>query len=63
MESLKAVSLSPVDGKSPPSAVNTFLGAVTAAVLALILYRFTTTIEASLNRQTIPDNYSVWLLS
>ncbi|GFP79646.1 hypothetical protein PHJA_000108100 [Phtheirospermum japonicum] len=59
MESLKSVTLSPVDGKSPPSPVQAFLGAVTAGVLALILYKFTTTIEASLNRQTIPDNYSV----
>ncbi|KAL3652585.1 hypothetical protein CASFOL_002266 [Castilleja foliolosa] len=59
MESLKSVTLSPVDGKSPPSPVQAFLGAITAGVLALILYKFTTTIEASLNRQTIPDNYSV----
>ncbi|KAG8386364.1 hypothetical protein BUALT_Bualt03G0141200 [Buddleja alternifolia] len=59
MESLKSVSLSPVNAKSPPSPVQAFLGAVTAAVLSLILYKFTTTIEASLNRQTIPDNYSV----
>ncbi|KAK6157370.1 hypothetical protein DH2020_011618 [Rehmannia glutinosa] len=59
VESLKSVTLSPVSGKSPPSPVQAFLGAVTAGVISLILYKFTTTIEASLNRQTIPDNYSV----
>ncbi|XP_057796809.1 uncharacterized protein LOC131012839 [Salvia miltiorrhiza] len=59
LESLKSVTLSPADRKSPPSPVQAFLGAVAAGVLALILYKFTTTIEASLNRQTIPDNYSV----
>lgn len=59
MESLKSVSLSPVTSKSPPSPVQAFLGALTAGVIALILYKFTTTIEAALNRQTISDNYSV----
>ncbi|KAL3849217.1 hypothetical protein ACJIZ3_011099 [Penstemon smallii] len=58
MESLKAVTLSPVDSKTP-SPVQTFLGAVTAAIISVILYKFTTTIEASLNRQTMPDNFSV----
>ncbi|PIN15724.1 hypothetical protein CDL12_11620 [Handroanthus impetiginosus] len=58
-ESLKAVSLSPVTSKSPPSPVQAFLGALTAGVIALILYKFTTTIESALNRQTISDNYSV----
>ncbi|KAG6392080.1 hypothetical protein SASPL_146288 [Salvia splendens] len=59
LDSLKSVTLSPADSKSPPSPVQAFLGAVAAGVLALILYKFTTTIEASLNRQAIPDNYSV----
>ncbi|KAL1537726.1 hypothetical protein AAHA92_30211 [Salvia divinorum] len=59
LDSLKSVTLSPADSKSPPSPVQAFLGAVAAGVLALILYKFTTTIEASLNRQTISDNYSV----
>ncbi|XP_047945507.1 uncharacterized protein LOC125192061 [Salvia hispanica] len=59
LDSLKSVTLSPADTKSPPSPVQAFLGAVAAGVLALILYKFTTTIEASLNRQAIPDNYSV----
>ncbi|KAL0306542.1 UNVERIFIED_CONTAM: hypothetical protein Sradi_6071500 [Sesamum radiatum] len=58
-ESLKAVSLSPVTAKSPPSPVQAFLGALTAGAIALILYKFTTTIESALNRQTISDNYSV----
>lgn len=59
MESLKSVTLAPVDGKSPPSPVQAFLGAIAAGVIALILYKFTLTIEASLNRQTISDNYQV----
>lgn len=59
MASLKSVSLTPMSAKSPPSPVQAFLGAVTAGVIALILYKFTTTIESALNRQTISDNYSV----
>jgi ABC-type sulfate transport system permease subunit len=35
------------------------LGGVAAGVIALFLYKFATTIEASLNRQTISDNFSV----
>ncbi|KAH6788705.1 transmembrane protein [Perilla frutescens var. frutescens] len=59
LESLKSVTLSPAAGKSPPSPVQAFLGALAAGAITIILYKFTTTIESSLNRQTIPDNYSV----
>ncbi|XP_075506548.1 uncharacterized protein LOC142543272 [Primulina tabacum] len=59
VDSLKSMSLSPVTAKSPPSPVQAFLGALTAAVIATILYKFTITIEASLNRQTLSDNYLV----
>ncbi|XP_075521775.1 uncharacterized protein LOC142555024 [Primulina tabacum] len=59
VDSLKSMSLFPVTAKSPPSPVQAFLGALTAAVIATILFKFTTTIEASLNRQTLSDNYSV----
>ncbi|CAI9784229.1 unnamed protein product [Fraxinus pennsylvanica] len=59
VESLKAVSLSPVTAKSPPSPVQALLGGLTAGVIAVILYKFTTTIEASLSRQTLSDNFSV----
>lgn len=59
MARLKSMSLTPADSKSPPSPVQAFLGAITAGVIALILYKFTITIESSLNRQTISDNYSV----
>ncbi|XP_024641536.1 uncharacterized protein [Medicago truncatula] len=45
--------------KNPPSPDKALLGAVMAGVIAVILYRFTTTIEASLYRQTISDNFSV----
>lgn len=48
-----------IEAKSPPSPVQAFLGGIAAGVIALILYKFTTTIEASLNRQTISDNLSV----
>ncbi|KAL2496435.1 hypothetical protein Fot_40192 [Forsythia ovata] len=59
VESLKAVSLSPDTAKAPPSPVQALLGGLTAGVIAVILYKFTTTIESSLNRQTLPDNFSV----
>ncbi|KAF2287356.1 hypothetical protein GH714_039720 [Hevea brasiliensis] len=48
-----------IDGKKPPSPVQAFLGAISAGVIALVLYKFTTTIEAALNRQTMADNFSV----
>ncbi|KAL0743591.1 hypothetical protein Bca4012_085104 [Brassica carinata] len=63
MEKLKAMGSAPIEevggGKSTPSAAQAFLGAVSAGVIAVILYKFTTTIEAGLNRQTISDNFSV----
>ncbi|GER53834.1 hypothetical protein STAS_31381 [Striga asiatica] len=59
VESLKSVTLSPVGSKSPPSPIQAFLGAVTAGVIAVILFKFTTTVEDALNRQTISDTYSV----
>ncbi|KAK6934218.1 Protein of unknown function DUF3082 [Dillenia turbinata] len=59
VESLKAVAPLSVEAKAPPSPVQAFLGAFSAGVIALILYKFTITIEAALNRQAISDNYSV----
>lgn len=59
MENLKVMAPTPLDAKSPPSPVQALLGALSAGVIALILYKFTTTIEASLNRQTLSDNFSV----
>ncbi|XP_010535071.1 PREDICTED: uncharacterized protein LOC104810456 [Tarenaya hassleriana] len=60
MERLKTMGSAPIEAKkSPPSAAQAFLGAIAAGVIALILYKFATTIEAALNRQTISDNYSV----
>ncbi|XP_031739166.1 uncharacterized protein LOC101221005 [Cucumis sativus] len=59
MDSLKAISTGPIESKSTPSPIQAFLGAIAAGVIALILYKFTTTIEASLNRQTVSDNFSV----
>ncbi|XP_078431519.1 uncharacterized protein LOC144703265 [Wolffia australiana] len=59
LESLKAMSTASVAPGKPPSPLQALLGGIAAGVLALILYKFATTIEASLNRQTISDNFSV----
>lgn len=63
LDSLKALGSASVDAKGPPSPVQTLLGGVSAGVIALILYKFASTIEGALNRQTISDNYSVCLPS
>ncbi|KAL0845817.1 hypothetical protein Bca101_019063 [Brassica carinata] len=62
MEKLKEMGSAPIEqggGKSSPSAAQAFLGVVSAGVIAVILYKFTTTIEAELNRHAISDNFSV----
>lgn len=59
LDSLKAMSSTSIEAKSPPSPVQALLGGISAGVIAVILYKFTTTIEAALNRQTISDNFSV----
>ncbi|PKU60113.1 uncharacterized protein LOC110094400 [Dendrobium catenatum] len=59
LDSLKAIGVGPVEAQSPPSPVQALLGGITAGVIAVILYKFTTNVEASLNRQTISDNLSV----
>jgi hypothetical protein len=59
VDTLRAMGSAPVEANSTPSPVRAFLGGVAAGVIALILYKFTTTIEAALNRQTISDNFSV----
>ncbi|KAJ3692266.1 hypothetical protein LUZ60_012616 [Juncus effusus] len=59
MESLKAIRETAIDPGQPPSPIQAFLGSIAAGVLCLILYKFTTTIETSLNKQTISDNISV----
>ncbi|KAG2331210.1 hypothetical protein Bca52824_002390 [Brassica carinata] len=61
MEKLKEMGSAPIEqggGKSSPSAAQAFLGVVSAGVIAVILYKFTTTIEAELNRHAISDNFS-----
>lgn len=66
MDNLKALSSTPIEsggGKSTPSAAQAFLGAISAGVIALILYKFAVTVESGLNRQTISDNFSVRLFS
>ncbi|XP_074319336.1 uncharacterized protein LOC141656370 [Silene latifolia] len=60
LDSLKAmgtISIEPT--KKDPSPVQAILGGIAAGVIALILYKFTTTIEAALNRQTLSDTFSV----
>ncbi|OIW11557.1 hypothetical protein TanjilG_26923 [Lupinus angustifolius] len=59
LDSLKALGSSSIDAKGPPSPVQALFGGISAGIIALILYKFATTIEASLNRQTISDNFSV----
>lgn len=59
MESLKAMTPAPADAKGPPSPVQTFLGGVSAGVIALILYKFTITVESGLSRQPLSDSFSV----
>ncbi|XP_058095770.1 uncharacterized protein LOC131241115 [Magnolia sinica] len=59
LDSLKAMQSVSIEPGSPPSPVQALLGGLSAGVIALVLYKFTTTIEAALNRQTISDNLSV----
>ncbi|KAI9186588.1 hypothetical protein LWI28_018853 [Acer negundo] len=59
LDSLKAMGSASIEAKAPPSPLQALLGGLTAGVIALILYKFTTTIEAALNRQTISDSFSV----
>lgn len=62
-ESLKAFGTATIEpsksSKPETSAVQALLGGLTAGVIALILYKFTTTIEAALNRQNLSDSFSV----
>ncbi|XP_010465452.1 PREDICTED: uncharacterized protein LOC104745796 [Camelina sativa] len=60
LDNLKALGSTPIEGgSSTPSAASAFLGAISAGVIALILYKFTVTVESGLNRQTISDNFSI----
>ncbi|XP_038991087.1 uncharacterized protein LOC120114163 [Hibiscus syriacus] len=64
LDNLKAMASTSIDTKSStPSAVQALLGSIAAGVIALFLYKFTTTIEATLNRQSISDNFSVRQIS
>ncbi|PIN03572.1 hypothetical protein CDL12_23904 [Handroanthus impetiginosus] len=57
--SLRTMSKSPVKAKSPPSPDQALLGALIAAAFGVLLYKFTTSIEYTLNHQTLSNNYSV----
>lgn len=60
MDTLKAMGGSAsIDSNAPPSPIQALLGGLSAGVIALVLYKFSTTVEASLNRQTISDSFSV----
>lgn len=59
LDSLKAINSISVEPKAKTSPVQALLGGLTAGVIALILYKFTLTIEAALNRQTLSDSFSV----
>ncbi|CAI9262588.1 unnamed protein product [Lactuca saligna] len=53
LESLKAMT--PVKANARPLPLQALLGGLSAGIIAITLYKFTTIIEASLNRQTIYD--------
>jgi len=59
LEGLRMISASPIETEKPPSPIQALLGGIAAGVIALVLYKFSTTIEAALNRQTISDSFSV----
>ncbi|KAF8656912.1 hypothetical protein HU200_060475 [Digitaria exilis] len=59
LEGLRMVSALPVETEKQPSPIQALLGGIAAGVIAVILYKFSTTIEAALNRQTISDSFSV----
>lgn len=59
LETLKAMGTASIETtEGPPSPVQTFLGAISAGVISLILYKFATIIEAGLSRQTISEDFS-----
>ncbi|EOY13130.1 Uncharacterized protein TCM_031655 [Theobroma cacao] len=61
LDKLKAMGSAAIETKpSPPSPVQALLGSIAAGVIALIPYKFTLTIEAALNRQTVSHNFSTW---
>ncbi|KAI9083585.1 hypothetical protein K1719_034527 [Acacia pycnantha] len=59
LDNLKAMGSTSIEAKGPPSPVQALIGGISAGIIALILYKFSTTIEAALNRQTVSDNFSV----
>ncbi|RDX62045.1 hypothetical protein CR513_59663, partial [Mucuna pruriens] len=62
LDNLKAMRTSSIKAKNPPSPDQALLGAIIAGVIAVLLYRFTTSIEATLGRQTLSDNFSVCII-
>ncbi|KAL9271751.1 hypothetical protein AKJ16_DCAP15389 [Drosera capensis] len=58
LDKLKAIGNMSVNPGSPPSPVQTLLGGLTAGVIAIVLYKFSTTVEATLSRQAISDDFS-----
>ncbi|XP_045801296.1 uncharacterized protein LOC123895124 [Trifolium pratense] len=59
LDTLKAMGTASIEtAKGPPSPVQAFLGAISAGIISLILYKFATIIEAGLSRQTISDDFS-----
>lgn len=63
LDTLKAMGSASIEAKGPPSPVQAFLGAISAGIISLVFYKFATTIEAALNRQTISTDFSVCLIS
>lgn len=59
MDGSNVMGPTPIKAKKKATADQALLGAIIAGVIAVILYRFTTNIEAALYRQTVSDNFSV----
>ncbi|QCD86578.1 hypothetical protein DEO72_LG3g1102 [Vigna unguiculata] len=59
LDKLKSMRSTSIKVKNPASPDQALLGAVIAGGIALLLYRFTTSIEASLSRQILSDHFSV----
>ncbi|KAL4352159.1 hypothetical protein GQ457_06G022960 [Hibiscus cannabinus] len=60
LNKLKAMGSASIKTKSSkPTPFDALLGSLIAGVIAVFLYKFTATVEAALNRQTVSDNFSV----
>lgn len=59
LESLKTLTPTLSEGDPSASPFQALLGGLAAGAIALLLYKFTLTVEDGLNRQNLSDNFSV----